>query len=124
MVSGFSDIDIGETLCESANQEALPAITVDEPTISLNFLVNTSPFAGREGKYVTGKQLRERLEKELEVNVGLKIEFAPDSYKVYGRGELHIAILLENMRREGYEVQVSQPQVIIKEWRQGETGAI
>ena len=114
MVSGFSDIDIGETLCESANQEALPAITVDEPTISLNFLVNTSPFAGREGKYVTGKQLKERLEKELEVNVGLKIEFAPDSYKVYGRGELHISILLENMRREGYEVQVSQPQVIIK----------
>jgi len=115
MVSGFSDIDIGETLCESANQKALPAITVDEPTISLNFLVNTSPFAGREGKYVTGKQLKERLEKELEVNVGLKIEFAPDSYKVYGRGELHISILLENMRREGYEVQVSQPQVIIKE---------
>ena len=114
MVSGFSDIDIGETLCESINQEALPAITVDEPTISLNFLVNTSPFAGREGKYVTGKQLKERLEKELEVNVGLKIDFAPDSYKVYGRGELHIAILLENMRREGYEVQVSEPQVIIK----------
>ncbi len=114
MVSGFSDIDIGETLCERANQEALPAITVDEPTISLNFLVNTSPFAGREGKYVTGKQLKERLEKELEVNVGLKIDFAPDSYKVYGRGELHISILLENMRREGYEVQVSEPQVIIK----------
>jgi GTP-binding protein len=115
MVSGFSDIDIGETLCESANQQALPAITVDEPTISLNFLVNSSPFAGREGKYVTGKQLKERLEKELEVNVGLRIEFSPDSYKVYGRGELHISILLENMRREGYEVQVSQPQVIIKE---------
>ena len=115
MVSGFSDIDIGETLCESASQEALPAITVDEPTISLNFLVNTSPFAGREGKYVTGKQLRERLERELEVNVGLKIDFSPDSYKVYGRGELHISILLENMRREGYEVQVSQPTVIMKE---------
>ena len=115
MVSGFSDIDIGETLCESPRQEALPAISVDEPTISLNFLVNTSPFAGREGKYVTGKQLKERLEKELEVNIGLKIEFATDSNKVYGRGELHISILLENMRREGYEVQVSQPQVIIKE---------
>jgi GTP-binding protein len=115
MVSGFSDIDIGETLCENANQEALPAITVDEPTISVNFLVNNSPFAGREGKYVNNKQLRERLEKELEVNVGLKIDFMPDSYKVYGRGELHIAILLENMRREGYEVQVSQPQVIVKE---------
>jgi GTP-binding protein len=115
MVSGFSDIDIGETLCENANQEALPAITVDEPTISLNFLVNNSPFAGREGKYVTNKQLRERLERELEVNVGLRIDFMLDSYKVYGRGELHIAILLENMRREGYEVQVSQLQVIVKE---------
>ncbi|MBI4966253.1 MAG: translational GTPase TypA [Desulfomonile tiedjei] len=115
MVSGFSDIDIGETLCEGADQEALPAITVDEPTICLNFLVNTSPFAGREGKYVTNKQLRERLEKELEVNVGLKIDFMNDFYKVYGRGELHIAILLENMRREGYEIQVSQPQVIVKE---------
>ncbi|MBI5252149.1 MAG: translational GTPase TypA [Desulfomonile tiedjei] len=115
MVSGFPDIDIGETLCENAGQEALPAITVDEPTICLNFLINNSPFAGREGKFVTNKQLRERLEKELKVNVGLKIDFMTDSYKVYGRGELHIAILLENMRREGYEVQVSQPQVIIKE---------
>jgi len=115
MISGFPTIDIGETLCDTPDQEALPAIAVDEPTISLNFLVNNSPFAGREGKYVTNKQLRERLEKELEVNVGLKIEFSPDSYKVCGRGELHIAILLENMRREGYEVQVSQPQVIFKE---------
>ncbi len=115
MVSGFPDIDIGETLCESADQEALPAITVDEPTICLSFFVNSSPFLGREGKFVTNKQLRERLENELRVNVGLRIDFMPDSYKVYGRGELHIAILLENMRREGYEVQVSQPQVIIKE---------
>ncbi len=114
MIAGFPGIDIGETLCDSADQEALPAIIVDEPTISLNFLVNNSPFAGREGKFVTNKQLRERLEKELEVNVGLKIDFSSESYKVYGRGELHIAILLENMRREGYEVQVSQPQVIIK----------
>ncbi len=115
MVAGFPDIDIGETLCLSAEQEALPAITVDEPTISLDFLVNSSPFAGREGKFVTSKQLRERLEKELEINVGLKIDFANDSNKVYGRGELHIAILIENMRREGFEMQVSQPQVIIKE---------
>jgi GTP-binding protein len=115
MVAGFPDIDIGETLCESSDQEALPSITVDEPTICLNFLVNNSPFAGREGKFVTNKQLRERLEKELEVNVGLRIDFSPDLYDVYGRGELHIAILLENMRREGYEVQVSQPQVIIKD---------
>jgi len=114
MVAGFPDIDIGETLCDDIQQKKLPAILVDEPTISLNFLVNNSPFAGREGKFVTNKQLRERLEKELEVNVGLKIDFSSDSYKVYGRGELHIAILLENMRREGYEMQVSQPQVIIK----------
>jgi len=115
MIAGIADIYIGETICMSADQEALPAIHIDEPTISLNFLVNDSPFAGREGKYVTNKQLRERLEKELEVNVGLKIDFEGDHYKVYGRGELHIAILLENMRREGYEMQVSQPQVIIKD---------
>ncbi len=116
MIAGVADIDIGETICVSADQEPLPAIKVDEPTISLNFLVNNSPFAGREGKFVTNSQLRERLEKELEVNVGLKIDFsANDHYKVYGRGELHVAILLENMRREGFEVQVSQPQVIIKD---------
>jgi GTP-binding protein len=115
MVAGFPTIDIGETICESAEQDALPAITVDEPTISLNFLVNNSPFAGREGKFVTSKQLKERLEKELEVNVGLRIDFFSDSFKVYGRGELHIAILIENMRREGYEIQVSQPQAIVKE---------
>jgi GTP-binding protein len=119
MIAGFPGIDIGETLCDNENQESLPAITVDEPTISLNFLVNTSPFAGREGKFVTNKQLRERLEKEIEVNVGLKIDFSADSYKVYGRGELHVAILLENMRREGYEIQVSQPQVIIKKTETG-----
>lgn len=115
MVAGFPGIYIGETLCERSEQDALPAIKVDEPTISLDFLVNSSPFAGQEGKFVTNKQIKERLEKELEVNVGLKIDFSPESYKVYGRGELHIAILLENMRREGYEVQVSQPQVILKE---------
>lgn len=115
MISGFPTIDIGETLCENPEQEALPAILVDEPTISLSFMVNNSPFAGREGKFVTNKQIRERLEKELEVNVGLKIDFFADSYKVYGRGELHVAILMENMRREGYEIQVSQPQVIIKD---------
>ena len=115
MIAGLPDIFIGETICQSDAQEALPAISIDEPTISLNFLVNNSPFAGREGKFVTNRQIRERLEKELEINVGLKIDFFSDHYKVYGRGELHIAILLENMRREGYEVQISQPNVIIKE---------
>ncbi|MDO8443861.1 MAG: translational GTPase TypA [Candidatus Azambacteria bacterium] len=116
MIAGLPDIFIGETICADVSQEALPAISIDEPTISLNFLVNNSPFAGREGKLVTSRQIRERLEKELEVNVGLKIDFSSSEYfKVYGRGELHIAILLENMRREGYELQVSKPQVIYKE---------
>jgi GTP-binding protein len=116
MIAGLPDIDIGETITAQENQPALPAIKIDEPTISLNFLVNNSPFAGREGKFVTSRQIKERLEKELEVNVGLKIDFSNTSfYKVYGRGELHIAILLENLRREGYELQVSQPQVIFKE---------
>jgi GTP-binding protein len=123
MIAGLSDIFIGETICNDENSEPLPAIKVDEPTITLNFLINTSPFAGREGKFLTSRQLRERLEKELEVNVGLKVDFNNDSAeggsasggKVYGRGELHIAVLLENMRREGYEIQVSQPKVIVKE---------
>ncbi|PIU98535.1 translational GTPase TypA [Candidatus Wolfebacteria bacterium CG03_land_8_20_14_0_80_40_12] len=116
LISGLSDIDIGETVTTDANAEPLPAIAIDEATICLNFLVNNSPFAGREGKYITSRQLREYLERELEVNVGLKIDFSsPDSFYVSGRGELHIAILLENMRRAGYELQVSQPQVIIRE---------
>ncbi len=123
LVAGIPDVYIGETICGNAETPSLPSISIDEPTISLNFLVNDSPFAGREGKFVTGRQIRERLEKELEVNVGLKVDFSPEEsgnggpsfYKVYGRGELHIAVLLENMRREGYELQVSQPQVIIKE---------
>ncbi|MEK7607602.1 MAG: translational GTPase TypA [Patescibacteria group bacterium] len=116
LLAGLPDIFIGETICESNNQIPLPAIAVDEPTIALNFMVNNSPFAGREGKFITTRQIRGRLEKELEVNVGLRIEFSDgDTFKVYGRGELHISILLENMRREGFELQVSQPQVIIKE---------
>jgi GTP-binding protein len=115
MIAGLTSIEIGDTICVSPEQELLPVIAIDEPTISLEFIVNDSPFAGREGKFVTNKQLRERLQKELEINVGLKIDFSDDHYKVYGRGELHVAILLENMRREGYEVQVSQPQVIIKD---------
>ncbi len=116
MVAGLSDIDIGETVTTAADAEPLPAIAVDEPTIVLNFLVNSSPFAGREGTFVTSRQIRERLERELEVNVGLRVAFtAGDTFAVSGRGELHIAILLEQMRREGYEMQVSQPKVIIRE---------
>ena len=115
LVAGLPDIYIGETICAEEGAEPLPTIAVDEPTIALNFLVNNSPFAGREGKFVTGRQIRARLEKELEINVGLKIDFSSNEYfKVYGRGELHIAILLENMRREGFELQVSQPQVIFQ----------
>jgi GTP-binding protein len=121
MIAGISDIFIGETIATNADAEPLPAITVDEPTIKLDFLVNNSPFAGREGKFVTTRQIRERLEKELEINVGLRVDFNPDSertiegFKVYGRGEMHIAVLLENMRREGFEIQVSQPQAIVKD---------
>ncbi|MDB5266402.1 MAG: GTP-binding protein TypA/BipA [Parcubacteria group bacterium] len=116
MFAGISDIYIGDTVVGDESVEALPVINVDEPTISLNFFVNDSPFAGKEGKFVTGRQIRERLEKELEVNVGLKVDFSQsDRMTVYGRGELHIAILLENMRREGFEIQVSQPHVIMKE---------
>jgi len=124
LISGIPDIYIGETICEDESVEPMPHIAIDEPTISLNFLVNDSPFAGQEGKFVTSRQIKERLEKELEMNVGLKVDFSPEQskgksgpsfFKVYGRGELHIAILLENMRREGFEMQVSQPEVIIKE---------
>jgi len=114
MIAGIPNINIGDTLCDNENQKALSAITIDEPTVSLQFLVNTSPFGGKDGKFVTSTQLRDRLKKELEVNVGLKVNFDSDRFMVYGRGELHIAILLENLRREGYELQVSQPQVIYK----------
>ena len=116
MLSGIPEIYIGDTITTDENAEIMPSIKIDEPTISLDFLVNDSPFAGREGKFVTGRQIRERLEKELEVNVGLKVDFSQsDRMTVFGRGELHIAILLENMRREGYELQVSQPKVILKQ---------
>jgi GTP-binding protein len=116
MIAGITDGFIGDTLRTDELTPLRPAISIDEPTISLSFLVNDSPFAGREGKYVTSRQIRERLERELEVNVGLKVDFNNNEYfTVYGRGELHIAVLLEQMRREGYELQVSEPQVIIKE---------
>ncbi|MFH2104660.1 MAG: translational GTPase TypA [Parcubacteria group bacterium] len=116
VVAGFPEVYIGDTMTTDESAELLPHIAVDEPTISLGFMINNSPFAGRVGKFVTNSQLKERLTKELEVNVGIKIDFfQADQYIVHGRGEMHIAILLENMRREGYEVQVSQPKVILKE---------
>jgi GTP-binding protein len=116
LIAGFSDINIGDTLMDVDGAAPLPSIKVDEPTIALQFMPNASPFAGREGKYVTSRQIKERLEKELEINVGLQVDFlSGDSFEVRGRGEMHVAILLENMRREGYELAVSQPQVIIKE---------
>ena len=118
MVAGLTEIFIGDTICESVDTPLLDSISVDEPTIELTFLVNNSPFAGREGKFVTSRQIRDRLEKELEMNVGLKVEFgteSADKFIVKGRGELHVAILIENMRREGYELQVSQPSVIVKD---------
>jgi len=116
MIAGIPDIFIGHTVADNENTESLPPIAVDEPTLSLNMLVNDSPFAGRVGKLLTSRQIRERLEKELEVNVGLKVDFDGQGfYTVYGRGELHLAVLIERMRREGFELAVSQPTVIIKD---------
>ena len=115
VVAGIPDISIGETLCEKDHVMPMESIEIEEPTLSMNFHVNKSPFAGKSGKYVTSRNLKERLEKELEVNVGLKVEptdFA-DCFKVSGRGELHISVLIENMRREGYELAVSKPEVIL-----------
>ena len=115
VVSGISEISIGETICDPAAPEALPMIQIEEPTLSMYFMVNKSPFAGKVGKFVTSRHLRERLNKELEVNVGLRVEDtdSTDSFKVSGRGELHLSILIENMRREGYELAVSKPEVIM-----------
>jgi len=116
-VTGISDINIGETIADPFNPEALPTIAIDEPTLSMLFMVNTSPFAGTEGKHVTSRKLRERLFKEIETNVSLRVEETDnmDTFLVSGRGELHLSILIENMRREGFELQVSKPEVIIKE---------
>jgi GTP-binding protein len=116
-VAGFADANIGETITDPTNPQALPMIKVDEPTLQMTFCVNDSPFAGQEGKFVTSRQLRDRLMRELETNVALRVEEtdSADSFAVSGRGELHLGILIENMRREGYEFQVSQPQVIYRE---------
>lgn len=116
LIAGLEDINIGETITDREDTDPLAAILVDPPTISLQFMPNASPFAGREGKFVTSRQIRERLLKELEINVGLHVDFSQgDVFEVHGRGEMHIAILLENMRREGYELAVSQPSVITRE---------
>lgn len=116
-VSGMEDINVGETVCPIDHQEALPPLRIDEPTLQMTFLVNNSPFAGREGKYVTARKIEERLMEQLQTDVSLRVEStdSPDAWIVSGRGELHLSILIENMRREGYELQVSKPEVIIKE---------
>ncbi|OGL69704.1 GTP-binding protein TypA [Candidatus Uhrbacteria bacterium RIFCSPHIGHO2_02_FULL_47_44] len=116
-IAGIPDIYVGDTIAESATAEPLPSIAIDAPTLKMDFMVNNSPFAGREGKLVTSRQIRERLLKELEVNVGMKIEFSDtaDVFTVSGRGEMHLSILIEQMRREGFELQVSQPRVIFQE---------
>ena len=116
-VSGMERLNISDTICDPQTVEALPPLTVDEPTISMTFQVNDSPFAGKEGKYVTSRKLRERLDTELLHNVALRVEEAddPDKFKVSGRGELHLSILIENMRREGYELAISRPEVIMRE---------
>ena len=115
-VSGIVDANIGETIADAANPEALPFVEIDEPTLNMNFMVNDSPFAGKEGEFVTSRHLRDRLMKELETNVSLRVkEITPDCFEVSGRGELHLSVLIEAMRREGFELQVSKPNVIFKE---------
>lgn len=116
-VSGIEDIDVGDTVCDMDHPIPLPAIRIDEPTLQMTFLVNNSPFAGKEGKYITARKIEERLKYQLHTDISLRVEptDSPDAWIVSGRGELHLSILIENMRREGYELQVSKPQVIIKE---------
>jgi GTP-binding protein len=116
-IAGIPSITVGETVAENADAEPLPLISIDPPTLTMDFLVNNSPFAGKEGKFITSRQIRERLERELETNVGLQITFPENSdvFKVSGRGEMHLSVLIETMRREGYELQVGEPQVIFRE---------
>jgi GTP-binding protein len=120
-IAGFADVLPGETLCASSTPDALPPIAVDEPTISMEFIANSGPFAGLEGTYVTSRKVRERLDRELQSNVALRVEDtdSPEVFKVSGRGELHLGILIETMRREGYELLVSMPRVIIRETDSG-----
>jgi GTP-binding protein len=115
-VSGMEDINVGETVCPIEHQEALPVLRIDEPTLQMEFVVNNSPFAGREGKYVTSRKIEERLREQLHTDVSLRVENtdSPDAWIVSGRGELHLSILIENMRREGFELQVSKPEVIVR----------
>jgi GTP-binding protein len=122
LINGIEDLNIGTTVCEIDHVEPLPMLSVDEPTLTMNFMVNASPLAGREGKFVTSRQIRERLERELKANVALRVDFSADSdtFVVSGRGELHLTILLENMRREGYELAVSRPRVVFKQSDSGE----
>ena len=117
IIQSSSSIEVGDTVCDKDHINPLPPIKIEEPTMSMNFLVNSSPFAGRSGKFLTSRHIKERLDRELETNVGLKVEEleGSDGYKVSGRGELHLSILLENMRREGYELSVSKPEVLFKE---------
>ena len=116
-LTGLGEVKISDTICVQGSCEALPPLSVDEPTVSMTFQVNTSPFAGREGKFITSRNIKERLETELVHNVALRVEETkdPDKFKVSGRGELHLSVLIENMRREGYELAVSRPEVILKE---------
>jgi GTP-binding protein len=117
LINGIDEVGIGTTLCDLEHADPLPLLKVDEPTLTMNFLVNASPLAGKEGKYVTSRQIRERLERETKSNVAMRVEYPEDTdtFIVHGRGELHLTILLENMRREGYEIAVSRPRVIVKE---------
>lgn len=116
-ITGLGELNISDTICDASSVEALPPLTVDEPTVSMTFCVNTSPFCGREGKFVTSRQILDRLRKELVHNVALRVEETedPDAFRVSGRGELHLSVLIENMRREGYELGVSRPRVIFRE---------